>query len=102
MEINKSAEARRERGGRGEGEGRERGGVRGERGEGRGERGEGRVESGEGRGKEDQYTFEKRCLPGLPMQSRLHVREKTVWRSMLRRRPQARGKAVRDSASCVQ
>ena len=51
-----------------------------------GERGEWREETEEGRGEGEggQHTFEKKCILELPMQRSLRVREKTVWRSMLR------------------
>ena len=65
------------------------------------ERGEGRGE-GEGEGKGDQYTFEKKCMPKLPMQGSLHVREKAVWRSMLKRRLCTKEKAMHNGEGCAQ
>ena len=52
-----------------------------------GERGEWREKSEERRGEGEggQRTFEKKCIPELPMQRSLRVIEKTVWRSMLKR-----------------
>ena len=49
-----------------------------------------------------KYTFKIKCMPELPMQRRLLVREKVVWRSMLKRRLCTKEKAARNGEGCAQ
>ena len=55
-----------------------------------------RVEEGRGEGKGGQYIFKKKYIQELTMLKRLHVREKALWSSTLKRGLCAKGKAARN------